>query len=199
MLLKLESSLQAEQARVESLLSSKDLLITQLQVQAGKLRKENEKLTVLAGGKRKISSVEGRVDRCSKLFVVPMKPRCQLSSDSGCDNPGSDNASLFDESNELDKSNKLNPSALTHSDCTNLSVQPPVSGTPVMSSAPVASSKPQDSIQQAAAIKRPKPPVASRESVNAKLYLVEPKEMNYVLVTKDGSDPPKTTGLYVPF
>ena len=67
-----------------------------------------------------------------------------------------------------------------------------------MSSAPASSSKPQDIIQQAAAaIKRPKPPVAIREAVNAKLYLVQPSEMDYVLVTKDGSDTTKTTGLYV--
>ena len=139
MLQQLESSLQAEQARVESLLSSKDLLITQLQVQAGKLWKENEKLSVLAGGKRQISSNEDRLEKSLKLLKVPMKPRCQLSSGSGCDNPGSDNASLFDESNELDQSNQLNPSALTHSDCTTLYVQPPVSGMPVMSPAPMAS------------------------------------------------------------
>lgn len=194
MLLQLQSSLKKEQTRVESLLSSKDLLISQLQIQAGKLRKDNEKLTVFTGVKRKISLAE---DRSSKLTKVPLKPRSQLSSDSGCENPASDNASLFDESNEVDRSNQLNPSALTLSDCTTLSVQPPVSDTPVMSSAPPASSKSQDIIQQAAAIKRPKPPVASRESVNAKLYLVQPNEMDYVLVTKDGSDATKTTGLYV--
>ena len=197
MLLQLQSSLQKEKARVESLLISKDLLISQLQIQAGKLRKDNEKLTVFTGVKRKISSAEDRSEKSSKLTKVPMKPRSQLSSDSGCENPGSDNASLFDESNEVDRSNQLNPSALTLSDCTTLSVQPPVSDTPVMSSALAAASKPQDIIQQAAAIKRPKPPVASRESVNAKLYLAQPNEMDYVLVTKDGSDANKTTGLYV--
>ena len=197
MLLQLQSSLQKEKARVESLLISKDLLISQLQIQAGKLRKDNEKLTVFTGVKRKISSAEDRSEKSSKLTKVPMKPRSQLSSDSGCENPGSDNASLFDESNEVDRSNQLNPSALTLSDCTTLSVQPPVSDTPVMSSALAAASKPQDIIQQAAAIKRPKPPVASRESVNAKLYLAQPNEMDYVLVTKDGSDGNKTTGLYV--
>ena len=87
------------------MLSSKDLLITQLQVQAGKLWKENEKLTVLAGGKRKISSLK----ESSKLLKVPTKPRSQLSSDSGCENPGSDNTSLFDESNEVQSGRFTSP------------------------------------------------------------------------------------------
>ena len=136
--------------------------------------------------------------KSAKMFKVPMEPRDQLSSDSGCDNPGSDKASLFDESNEIDQSNQHNPSALTLSDCTGLSIQPSMPDThPVMSSAPQASSHPQDNNEQTAAKKRPKPPVASRASVNAKLHLVEPKELDYVLVTNDGLDTTKKTGLYV--
>ena len=43
----------------------------------------------------------------------------------------------------------------------------------------------------------PKPPIASRDSVNAKLHLVPPNKMDYVLVTKNVSDTNHTTGLYV--
>ena len=42
-----------------------------------------------------------------------------------------------------------------------------------------------------------KPPIASRESVNAKLHLSQPKMIDYVLVTKKRSDISHISGLYV--
>jgi len=196
-LLQLQSSLKKEQVRVESLLSNKDLLINKLQLQVDKLHKENQRLALLAGVKRKLAATEEKLEdsnSSSKVSKVVTKPRSQLSSDSGCENLTSDNASLSDESNEV-------TSDILHSDGLP-PVDPPTPTDKISLPYCAELATLQKSLPKLAVPIRdqsngigPKPPIASRESVNAKLQLVPPNKMDYVLVTKNGSD--TNTGLYV--
>eukprot|EP00092_Neocalanus_flemingeri_P018898 GFUD01020466.1.p1 GENE.GFUD01020466.1~~GFUD01020466.1.p1 ORF type:complete len:341 (-),score=118.29 GFUD01020466.1:13-1035(-) len=191
-LLHLQSSLRKEQARVESLLSSKDLLISQLQVQVGQLYKENQRLALLAGVKRKLAAAEERLeDSPSKVSKVVLKSRSQLSSDSGCENLTSDNTSLSDESNDVTPdilpAPGLPPAVQTSlpdsPDLVTTHTSPPSPPVPVP-----------DPVNGLAG---PKPPIASRDAVNAKLHLVPPHRTDYILVTRNVSDTNQKTGLYV--
>ena len=168
---------------MKSLLASKDLITSQLQIQLEKLRKENERLALLAGVKRKISfhSAKSLEDHQNNSKII-VKPRNELSSDSGCENLTSDSASLSDENSEVNPDNQLNLSALPPVACPIPPVQAPLS---------------ESLIQDISCIKGPKPPIASRESVKAKLHLVDQNKLDYVLVTRNISDAATTTGLYV--
>ena len=168
---------------MKSLLASKDLITSQLQIQLEKLSRENERLALLAGVKRKISfhSAKSLEDHQNNSKII-VKPRNELSSDSGCENLTSDNASLSDENSEVNPDNQLNLSALPPVACPIPPVQAPLS---------------ESLIQDISCIKGPKPPIASRESVNAKLHFVDQNKLDYVLVTRNISDAATTTGLYV--
>ena len=167
---------------MKSLLASKDLMNSQLQIQLGKLNRENERLALLAGVKRKISfqSAKSFEDHQNNSKII-VKPRNELSSDSGCDNLTSDNASLSDENTKVNPDNQLNLSALPPVACPIPPVQAPLS---------------ESLIQDISCIKGPKLPIASR-AVNAKLHLVDQNKLDYVLVTRNISDAATTTGLYV--
>ena len=127
-LLQLQSSLKKEQSRMKSLLASKDLMTSQLQIQLEKLRKENKTLALLAGVKGKFSfNSEKSLEDHKNNSKIIVKPRNELSSDSGCENLTSDNASLSDENSEGNPDNQLNLSASTIISCSKPHVQAPLS------------------------------------------------------------------------
>jgi len=175
-LLHLQSGLKKEQARMESLMSKKDVQINQLQLKVGQLGRENQRLTSLAGVNRNICITEDNIEELTssaKVSKLVMNQRHQINSDSGCENLTSDNASLSDDSNEVLSDmihTKHSIPTITNQNC-------PIE---IM-------------------VKRlgPKPPIASRESVNAKLHLDPLPKTDYVLVTKTVSDTNHKTGLYV--
>merc|ERR1711915_309115 len=165
-----------EQKRVENLLNGKDILVGQLQMKLSRLEEENKRLSRLAGLK------ESKTEQL-KNGTNQGSPRIQLGSDSGCENFNSDNSSVSDESNEIIMDS-------TH-ESTNSSSPMPQSYSPT--NTPVPKDFPSAGLTTNH-IRGPKPPVASRESVNAKLRL-NLANRNTLLVTRD--HPSSNTGLYV--
>ena len=178
-LVQLQSSLLTKQGQVECQLSSKDLLISQLQGEVGKLVEENQRLRVLAGLERKLSPADSG---CEEQISQ------QNSSDSGCENLTSDNASHMEESMEMKSEYQLIHTSIStpHTDMS-------------FSDSPDPKAPPKSLVlcPNISSVKPPKPPIASRESVNAKLHLVHPSKADYVLVTKNRAEATQRTGLYV--
>jgi len=175
-LLALQYSLKKEQKRVENLLNGKDVLVGQLQMKLSRLEEENKRLSRLAGLK------ESKTEQL-KNGTNQGGPRIQLGSDSGCENFNSDNSSVSDESNEIimdschESTKSSSPMPQSYSP----------TNTPVPKDFPSAGLTTNH-------IRGPKPPVASREAVNAKLQL-NPSKQEYIVVTRD--HPSSNTGLYV--
>ena len=180
-LVQLQSSLLTKQGQVECQLSSKDLLISQLQGEVGQLVEENQRLRVLAGLERKLSPADSGCEDSAELSRSAVEQILALeNTHSGCDNLTSHTASLPKES--LD----VKCISIPHTDMS-------------LSDSPDPKAPPKSLVlcPDISSVKPPKPPIASRESVNAKLHLVHPSKADYVLVTKNRAEATQRTGLYV--
>ena len=180
-LVQLQSSLLTKQGQVECQLSSKDLLISQLQGEVGQLVEENQRLRVLAGLERKLSPADSGCEDSAELSRPAVEQILSLqNTHSGWDNLTGHNASLPEESMDV----KCIPTP--HTDMS-------------LSDSPDPKAPPKSLVlcPNISSVKPPKPPIASRESVNAKLHLVHPSKADYVLVTKNRAEATQRTGLYV--
>ena len=185
-LVQLQSSLLTKQGQVECQLSSKDLLISQLQGEVGQLVEENQRLRVLAGLERKLSPADSGCEDSAELSRPAVEQILSLqNSHSGWENITSDNASLPEESMEQksDDRHHIHTSIpIPHTDMSFSDSPDPEAPPNTLGLLPNISS-----------VKSPKPPIASRESVNAKLHLVQPSKADYVWVTKNRADAPQRT------
>ena len=168
-LVELGRNMKAEQARVEKLLHSKDLLIRQLQGIVGS-QKEGTKQGSDSGYENRINDdISDDTENITSDSII------------------SDNSeSMISDKTDM-KSEIIPPEPMNQtygSEMHNSSLN--ISGPTALTTVPNIGS-----------IKGPKPPLASRDSVNAKLHLTQPKVIDYVLVTKQRSDISPISGLYV--
>jgi len=167
-LVELGRNMKAEQARVEKLLHSKDLLIRQLQGIVGS-QKEGTKQGSDSGYENRIN------DDISDDTE-------NITSDSISDNSESMISDKTDMKSEIIPPEPMNQTYGSEMHNSSLNISGPTALT---------------TVPNIGSIKGPKPPLASRESVNAKLHLTQPKVIDYVLVTKQRSDISPISGLYV--
>ena len=167
-LVELGRNMKAEQARVEKLLHSKDLLIRQLQGIVGS-QKEGTKQGSDSGYENRIN------DDISDDTE-------NITSDSISDNSESMISDKTDMKSEIIPPKPMNQTYGSGMHNSSLNISGPTALT---------------TVPNIGSIKGPKPPLASRESVNAKLHLTQPKVIDYVLVTKQRSDISPISGLYV--
>ena len=183
--MELGRGLKAEQARVEQLLHSKDLLIRELQGR-GETKQGNE------------SDYDHRLDDDISDNTK------NITSDSIEENMLNDKVDIENEMIISDPKNITSEvdiisdkadieSEIIQAEVWNTISEPKVTKSSSNISGPTALS----TIPKVLSIKGPKPPLASRESVNAKLCLSQPKVIDYVLVTKQRSDISPISGLYV--
>ena len=188
-LVELGRNMKTEQSRVEKLLNSKDLLIRKLQEKV-----ENQKESTKQGSD---SGYENRIndDISDDTENITSDSVREIVNDKfDIENK----ISLFEPKNKIfgidivsDKAeieNKITPPEANNktSDLGKHQSLSNISGPKAISSVP-----------NVASMIGPKPPIASRESVNAKLHLAQPKMIDYVLVTKKRSDISHISGLYV--
>merc|ERR1711981_619834 len=174
----LEEKMREQTARKNDVVMAK--IVKELVLLQGSLKTEQVRVEKLLHSKdlliRKLQGQVGQLEAENQRLTGDSKQ----GSDSGCENTVSDIASLEDESIPVTPPSPPD----THSSFTESSPDKP-------DSIPLALTP------NVAAIKGPKPPIASRESVNAKLHLARPQIMDYVLITKNRSSASQASGLYV--
>jgi len=174
----LEEKMHEQTARKNDVVMAK--IVKELVLLQGSLKTEQVRVEKLLHSKdlliRKLQGKVGQLETENQRLTGDSKQ----GSDSGCENTVSDIASLEDESIPVTPPSPPD----THSSFTETSPDKP-------DSIPLALTP------NVASIKGPKPPIASRESVNAKLHLNRPHIMDYVLITKNRSSASQASGLYV--